>query len=212
MTNAILIAALDFSQVAADEFDDWYDTEHIPERRRVPGFVTAERWIGADNPAISLATYDLANLAVLESPAYQAIGGANLSPWSKRITARCQRLLRFEGEDIRPAERLAAADAGGLLVVAMTPKAEVETAFNAWYDAEHLPALAGVPGVLAARRFRAPNEARPRYVAVYHLAEPGVQEGAAWIAARDATPMPQNVRAGVEDRLRLVCRKYRRRD
>ena len=211
MANGILIAALDFSQVAADEFDDWYDTEHILERRRVPGFLTAERWIGADNPAISLATYDLANLAVLESSAYRAIGGANLSPWSQRIAARCRRLLRFEGAQIPPGERLAAADAGGLLVVAMTPKAEVETAFNAWYDTEHVPALARVPGVLAARRFRAKDGARPRYVAVYHLAEPRIQEGAAWVAARDATPMPQSVRPHVEDRLRLVCGKYRRR-
>jgi hypothetical protein len=211
MANGMLIAALDFSQVAADEFDDWYDTEHIPERLRVPGFLGAERWIGADDPRQSVATYDLANLAVLETPGYRAIGGANLSPWSKRITARCRRLLRFEGEQLPSGERLVAADANGLLVVAMTPLPEVETAFNAWYDTEHLPAPARVPGVLAARRFRAGGEARPRYVAVYHLAEPQVQEGAAWVAARDSTPMPQNLRPSIEDRLRLVCRKYSRR-
>jgi hypothetical protein len=39
---------------------------------------------------------------VLKGEAYRAIGGENLSPWSKRITARCQRLLRFEGEQILP--------------------------------------------------------------------------------------------------------------
>ena len=38
MTHGILIAAMDFSNVAEDEFNDWYDTEHIPERQRVPGF------------------------------------------------------------------------------------------------------------------------------------------------------------------------------
>jgi hypothetical protein len=27
---------MDFSNVAADEFNDWYDAEHIPERQRVP--------------------------------------------------------------------------------------------------------------------------------------------------------------------------------
>jgi len=37
---------------------------------------------------------------VLKSPPYQAIGGENLSPWSKRITAKCKRLLRFEGDQI----------------------------------------------------------------------------------------------------------------
>ena len=35
MAKGILIAAMNFSDVAADEFHDWYDTEHIPERLRV---------------------------------------------------------------------------------------------------------------------------------------------------------------------------------
>jgi hypothetical protein len=39
MAKGILIAAMDFSNVPADEFNDWYDTEHIPERQRVPGFL-----------------------------------------------------------------------------------------------------------------------------------------------------------------------------
>ena len=43
MAKGVLIAAMDFSNVAADEFNDWYDTEHIPERQRVPGFLTLQR-------------------------------------------------------------------------------------------------------------------------------------------------------------------------
>jgi hypothetical protein len=68
MAKGILIAAVDFSNVPADEFNDWYDTEHIPERQRVPGFLTLQRWIGAENPRQSVATYDLDNLAVLQGP------------------------------------------------------------------------------------------------------------------------------------------------
>lgn len=102
MAKGELIAALDFSNVAEDEFNDWYDLEHIPERQRVPGFLILQRWIGADNTKQSVATYDLDSLAALQSPAYRAIGGENLSVWSKRVTAKCQRLLRFEGEQILP--------------------------------------------------------------------------------------------------------------
>ena len=40
MAKGALIAAMDFSNVDAGEFNDWYDTEHIPERQRVPGFLT----------------------------------------------------------------------------------------------------------------------------------------------------------------------------
>jgi hypothetical protein len=38
MAKGALIAAMDFSNVDAGEFNDWYDTEHILERQRVPGF------------------------------------------------------------------------------------------------------------------------------------------------------------------------------
>jgi hypothetical protein len=210
MAHGLLIAAMDFSHVAADEFHDWYDLEHIPERHRVPGFLTLERWIGEENSRQSVATYDLASLAVLDSPAYRAIGGENLSPWSKRVTAKCQRLLpRFEGEQILPGAALAPENAGGLLLVAMTPPPQHEIEFNAWYDTEHVPALARVPGVLSARRFR--GNGQQKYVALYHLASPDVISGADWKRASEGTPMPAHIRPLIADRARLVCRAYRRR-
>src|SRR6202008_2948078 len=103
MANGILVPVVDFSGMAEDEFNDWYDLEHIPERLRVPGFLACERWIGAENQKISVATYDLENAEVLESPAYNAVGnhargGGNLSVWSKRVTARIKIPMGFEGE------------------------------------------------------------------------------------------------------------------
>ena len=86
---------------------------------------------------------------MLQSPGYRAIGGENLSPWSKRVTAKVERLMRYEGDQILPGDATAPANAGGLLLVGMTPAPEVETAFNAWYDTEHVPALAAVPGFCA---------------------------------------------------------------
>ncbi len=207
MAKGVLIAAMDFSKVAEDEFNDWYDTEHIPERQRVPGFLVCQRWIGAENPKQSVATYDLENVPVLQGPGYRAIGGDNLSPWSKRVTARVQRLLRFEGDQILPGDQVAPENGGGLLLVGMTPAPAVETAFNAWYDTEHVPALARVPGVLCARRFRTTGGG-PKYVALYHLTSPGVVDGAEWKAASGSTPRPEHIQ--VSDRLRIVCRSYRR--
>src|SRR6202043_1657422 len=98
MAKGELIAAFDFSNVAEDEFNDWYDLEHIPERLRVPGFAGCERWIGTDNQRISVVTYELENADVLKSEAYNAIGnhgrgGDNLSVWSRRVTARINMLM-----------------------------------------------------------------------------------------------------------------------
>jgi hypothetical protein len=208
MTKATLIAVIDFSAADAGEFNDWYDTEHLPERQAVPGFLTGERWIGADNPRLSLVPYDLESLAVLDGPGYRAIGGANISPWSKRVTAITQRVLRYEGEQILPGDALAPAGAGGLLLVGMTPAPAMEAAFNAWYDREHVPALAAVPGVFSARRFRNNDGNATKYVALYHLTGPEVVESAAWRDASGSTPMPQAVRDTITGRVRVVCRRY----
>ena len=107
MAKGILVAALDFSAAPEDEFHDWYDLEHVPERLRVPGFLSGDRWIGATNPKISVATYDLDNVGVLKSPAYLAVGGENSSPWTKRTARFRKSLMRYEGEQLFPGDRTA---------------------------------------------------------------------------------------------------------
>jgi hypothetical protein len=206
MVKGTLIAAMNIGKVAEDEFHDWYDTEHLPERERVPGFLRCERWIGADDRKVSVATYDLETVGVLRTPAYLAIGGENLSPWSKRITARVERLMRFEGEQILPGLLLAPAGAGGLLLNAMNVVPEFEAEFNEWYDKEHIPALAAVPGVLCARRFRGTSGNR-KYVALYHLDGPEVQDSAEWKKARESE-WTDRLKPHFRDHLRLVLRRY----
>ena len=206
MAKGTLIAAMNMAQVAPDEFNDWYDTEHLPERQRVPGFLVCERWIGAPDGKVSVATYDLERLGVLKSPGYLAIGGENLSPWSRRVTSRVERLMRFEGEQILPGDQLPPGGAGGLLLNAMNIAPELEAEFNEWYDKEHIPALGAVPGVLCARRFRGTSGNR-RYVALYHLADPDVVESADWKQARQSE-WTSRLQPHFRDHLRLVCRRY----
>jgi len=206
MAKGTLIAAMNMARAAEDEFHDWYDTEHLPERVRVPGFLVCQRWIGTRDRKISVATYDLDGVAVLTSPAYQAIGGQNLSPWSKRVTAQVERLMRFEGDQILPGDQLPPDKAEGLLLNAMNIAPELEAEFNEWYDKEHIPALSAVPGVLCARRFRGTSGNR-KYVALYHLATPEVQESAEWKQARQSD-WTSRLQPHFRDHLRLVLRRY----
>jgi hypothetical protein len=206
MAKGTLIAAMNMARAAEDEFNDWYDTEHLPERQRVPGFLVCQRWIGADDRTVSVATYDLENVSVLKSPAYLAIGGENLSPWSKRVTAKVERLMRFEGDQIVPGDELAPEKAGGLLLIAMNIAPALEAEFNEWYDKEHIPALRAVPGVLCARRFRGTSGNR-KYVALYHLATPDVQDSAEWKQARESE-WTDRLKPHFRDFLRLPCRRY----
>ncbi len=208
MDRGILIAAFDFTGAHEDEFHDWYDLEHVPERARVPGFRSCTRWIGATEPKQAIATYELDNLDVMRSVPYLAIAHDNLSVWSKRIARVTTRMIRFEGEQIFPGNQDPPPNAGGLLLNAMNVAPEHEAEFNEWYDKEHIPALSAVPGTLCARRFRA-SEGSPHYVALYHLASPAVQELKAWQDAAN-TPWTNKLRPFFRDRLRLVARRYTR--
>lgn len=210
MAKGLLVAAFDFSGAHADEFHDWYDLEHIPERQAVPGFGACERWIGDEDPKLSVATYDLDSVDVMRSDAYCAIAYANSSVWTRRVTGMCKRLLRFDGTQITPGDAVAPEGAGGLLLNAMNVTPEVEEDFNAWYDDEHIPALSAVPGTLAARRYRS-REDDPdrthRYVAIYHLDSPEIARGAAWKTAANS-PWTDRLRPHFRDHLRILTRRY----
>jgi hypothetical protein len=211
MAKGLLFASFDRSPVQEDEFNDWYDLEHIPERLRVPGFLNAQRWVGEDNPKIAVATYDLETYAVLDSPAYRAIGGANGSVWTKRITAIAKRLLRFVGDQIVPGDLSGPAEANALLVASMNVDPAAEPEFNEWYNTEHLPQLGAVPGVLTARRFRASgHEIEKKYLALYHLTSSDVPRSDAWAKAAN-TPWTEKMRPHFRDPLVLRCKKYIRK-
>lgn len=82
-----------------EEFNAWYDQEHIPERLSVPGFVTGLRFVCIDGHPKYLAMYDLENFDVLASPAYMNVGFDKASPWTKRVTGRVK-VWRSAGDQV----------------------------------------------------------------------------------------------------------------
>lgn len=61
-----------------------------------------------------------------------------------------------------------------------------------WYDTEHMPGLASVPGCIQARRL-INHDAGPQSFACYDLTEPGVKESPPWLAVR-GTPWSDRTR------------------
>jgi hypothetical protein len=94
----LMLALMEPPSGLEEEFSDWYDTEHLPQRRGLPGFVNGFRWVAVEGFPKSLAAYDLASLAALEEPAYRAVSGANSTPWSRRLLARTARGGRMRVE------------------------------------------------------------------------------------------------------------------
>jgi len=204
----LLLSCFDFSPVAEDEFHDWYDTEHIPERERVPGFLDCRRWLCQDGRRISAATYDLASVDVLRSPGYLAIGYENNSPWTRRVGWRCIKLVRMEGEQIVPGDKLAPAAAGALLVRAFDVDPVFETQLADWF-AGHVARLSRVPGMLCGRLFRA-IAGTHRFAALYHFESPAVAASAAWHDLAQA-PWHEMVTPHETGGLDLLVRRYVRK-
>lgn len=96
MQQAILLVLADPAPDFEEEFNAWYDTEHLPERAALCGFVTALRFTSLGDGPRFAALYDLERPEVLQGPEYAAVSGDNFSPWTRRAMARAHP-LRMSG-------------------------------------------------------------------------------------------------------------------
>ena len=84
-----------------EEFNAWYDTEHIPERVAVPGFETGIRYVCLDGFPRYLAMYDTENPEVFDTEGYLRVAFDRSSPWTKRVMSRV-RIYRSAGRQVYP--------------------------------------------------------------------------------------------------------------
>ncbi len=103
--KGLLLVLMQPPPALEDEFNAWYDTEHIAERLAVPGFETALRYVCIAGAPRYMALYDLQSLAVLDSPEYLRVAFDNASPWTKRVTSRV-RIYRSTGRQVYPGTAL----------------------------------------------------------------------------------------------------------
>lgn len=206
LSKIVYITATEPESAWEEEFNRWYDEEHIPNLAAVPGYLSARRYIAVEGEPKYMAFYEIASMDAYRSAEHDR--AAN-TPWTERMRPHFSSRGMAFYEQIFPAERVLqgpswGAEAGGLLTVRLDVTPEHEEDLNNWYDREHLAALAAVPGVIAVRRFRA-IEGAPKYLATYHLTEPGVQASQAWSRAID-TPWSARARATFRTRWRTVYR------
>ena len=65
-----------------EEFNAWYNTEHLPGLSRVPGTIRAQRYLRLSGSPRYIACYELLSPAVMESQEWLAI---RHTAWSSRI-------------------------------------------------------------------------------------------------------------------------------
>lgn len=80
--GAVLVVEIDVEPEFDEEFNRWYDEEHIPQRMDYPGFLTAQRFRHPDRPNAYLAIYGLESADAAVSDWYMS---REPTEWSKRI-------------------------------------------------------------------------------------------------------------------------------
>ncbi|CAN7729930.1 hypothetical protein LJR009_002470 [Bosea sp. LjRoot9] len=107
MSKGLLLVAMEPPAAFEEEFNDWYDSEHFPQRRGLPGFESASRWVCLSGWPRWLAIYDLNSVGALATPEYAAVSGGNSTPWSKRLLPRMIGRRRVVAEQLHPGGALA---------------------------------------------------------------------------------------------------------
>src|SRR5262249_42498892 len=82
--QGLLAVWTDIAPEAEAEFNEWYNTEHIPQLVGIPGIISGRRYQAVDGSPKYLALYDLAIPEVVKSDAFRQL---RESPtlWSKKI-------------------------------------------------------------------------------------------------------------------------------
>ena len=187
-----------------EEFNAWYDLEHIPQMAGLPGMVTARRYCVDDARPKYLAWYDTTDENVEPGADFQRVV-ARPTPWSQRIRG-------FYGEDrermnfrlMRDVGAKPAPDTPWLYIVHTDIPDHIVDEYNQWYDNEHLPRLVTVPGVVRARRYAAVTGS-PKYLTAYELTDKDAFESPAGLLARK-TPWTAKMRALFQNTRRSMCR------
>jgi hypothetical protein len=172
MANDLLLVYSDPGPVSLDEFNHWYDNEHVPNRLATPGFGAVARFRAADGLKPGwLATYEVGP-GTLETPAYKALWD-NASEREKRILSSAatldRRVYSLESESWADGVSDAAGAPPVVMAVSMSVAPEVVPDMEAYYEQEHYPLLLAVPGWRRARRYVLTSGTGPKYLSLHEV-------------------------------------------
>jgi hypothetical protein len=152
-TLGLLVALLEPPEEMEEEFNEWYDREHVPERKAIPGIITAQRFMARGGSPKYLALYDLERLEVLESEAYRRVGPDHYSPWTRRINRKARIFIRETGRQRSPGRGMLSPKSGALILWSFECAESQREQFNLWFEKACFADLKGIEGYIQSRRF-----------------------------------------------------------
>jgi hypothetical protein len=193
--KGIFLVYTDIDPKYDEEFNAWYNTEHLPELLALPGFLDAARYVATKGGPKYLAVYELADVGAVQTKEFKE---RQISPWSRRVspTVIGTNLTRIVGEQLFPGSlEMPGRDmAPALQIGRMSVPESTDNEWNTWYNNEYIPGYRKVSGVLYARRYRV-VEGNARYTTVYEFANDKVSESAEWNHQRaNSSPNSERMR------------------
>jgi hypothetical protein len=161
-----------------DEFNAWYNHEHVPQVTALTGFVRTRRYLCESADIRYLAWYETTDENVEAGPHFQSIVN-DPTPWSLRLRKLYgNNRERMNFKLMCEVGQTPAPDAPWMYIVHTDIPDHIIGEYNEWYDKEHLPRCVNIPGVLRARRYTS-TAANPRYLTAYELTGPDIWESPA---------------------------------
>jgi hypothetical protein len=168
-----------------EEFNAWYDTEHLPQLLTMPGFLDAARYVAVKGGPKYLAAYEVESAEAVQTPEFL---NRRVPPWDRRMSPRVigKNLTRIVGPQIFPdgVENPNRGMAPALQIGRMSVPASADAEWNAWYNDEYIPGYLKVPGVISSRRYKV-VQGETRYTTVYEFESTEVPDTAEWNFQRE---------------------------
>jgi len=155
MTHGILAVWSDVDAAGEEDYNAWYEREHLFERLDVPGFHWGYHYVTVSGSPKYFTYFVTDNAAVMASRAYLAQANQP-SPWTRRVLPYFRQTNRTACNVVRRIGRGFGAACLTIRLAALTGR---EDELIAWLSATQLPALVEQPGLIGAQLWRADRRA-----------------------------------------------------
>ena len=185
--TGLMMVWVDVPSEREEEFNHWYNEEHLPELLAVPGVLNAARYEAVMSGPKHLACYELESPSVVETTAFTS---RTPTEWAQKIGPRVigSNLINNVYQMIHPTDLnsdISGSDmAQALQIGRMDISPENSDEWNKWYSGVYVPNYEKVPGCTRGRRWKA-VKGQPSYAVVYEFEHEKVSESAEWLAQRD---------------------------
>ena len=179
-----------------DDFNHWYQEEHLQELLSVPGVLSAARYEAVSSGPKHLACYELESADVVNSEAFK---NRPRTEWGARVSPSIigTNVISNTYEMIHPTALTPGIAGSGMANVLQIGRMDIgpenEEEWNRWYSGIYVPNYEKVPGVVRGRRWKA-TRGSPSYAVVYEFEHENVSSTPEWEAQRDADPSTARIR------------------